>query len=59
MIRFSMPFKIKSQATLMPFGERENNPIGTITKCNPLLEFEWEGNKVKSNLVGKYNLYNF
>ena len=48
----------KSSATLMPFGEK-NNPIGTITKCNPLLEFEWEGNKVKSNLVGKYNLYNF
>ena len=48
----------KSSAILMPFGNK-NNPKGTITKCNPLLEFKWKENTVKSKLVGEYNLYNF
>ena len=48
----------KHKAILMPFG-KNNQPIGTITKCNPLLEFKWKGNAVKSKLVGEYNLYNF
>ena len=48
----------KDKAILMPFG-KNNQPIGTITKCNPLLEFKWKENTVKSQLVGEYNLYNF
>ena len=50
--------RAKHKAILMPFG-KNNQPIGTITKCNPILEFKWKENTVKSKLVGEYNLYNF